>query len=624
VEEEAVIATGRTTVGRLRVGSPDAAAAAVRAGGVLATAELKPRGLAPSAILCLRALRDPRPGSLRLGHDAVRPPPEWEGAVRAELERAVLRAARPALGAVPASADSVLFADRAELLAALALDAARGLVSAHWWWRELRPRLAARDAVAGAWLEAPEYVPAAIERLAERSEVRAAIRMIPPAAARTIAARVAGCFKLDELKGALVEQPPARAFAPARKQPGALPARMADRRRAPWHEIAPEADAPELAPEQAELVGVALAIRRAPALAASRAFARSVRAFRAHRPLERARAVDAPAVDQPSVATEVAERPSASTAPGRRPSPPARLGLPAAPAAERSRPTRRKARPASSAARRRARPRRRPPAIAPAKPASQTESASQDDAPAEYRSAETTPPLPLPVETGLGGLFHLVTIAVGLGLYGDFTTPLQRGIDLDPWDFATLLGRKLLGDVDEDDHVWTLLAELAGRRPSEKPGKGFEPPRDWRLPRDWVRPFGTRGTWRWSGDEGRLRVEHPAGFLVLDVPPQPVERALYRYTRSPLTRRAALPRESRRPLVRWVTRTARYLDARLQLAGVTTEGLLCRPARVHVSDSHVDVVFALADLPIEVRLAGLDRDPGFVPAAGRYLHFHFE
>jgi hypothetical protein len=44
---------------------------------------------------------------------------------------------------------------------------------------------------------------------------------------------------------------------------------------------------------------------------------------------------------------------------------------------------------------------------------------------------------------------------------------------------------------------------------------------------------------------------------------------------------------------------------------------------VHISPSHVDVVLSLAELPVEIRLAGLDRDPGWIPAAGRYLAFHF-
>jgi hypothetical protein len=52
--------------------------------------------------------------------------------------------------------------------------------------------------------------------------------------------------------------------------------------------------------------------------------------------------------------------------------------------------------------------------------------------------------------------------------------------------------------------------------------------------------------------------------------------------------------------------------------------LLCRhAARVAVSATHVDVYLSLADLPLEIRYSGLDRNAGWVPAAGRYLTFYF-
>jgi hypothetical protein len=43
-----------------------------------------------------------------------------------------------------------------------------------------------------------------------------------------------------------------------------------------------------------------------------------------------------------------------------------------------------------------------------------------------------------------------------------------------------------------------------------------------------------------------------------------------------------------------------------------------------VTATHVDVLFQLAGLPVEVRLSGLDRDPGWVPAAGRFVAFRYE
>jgi hypothetical protein len=47
-------------------------------------------------------------------------------------------------------------------------------------------------------------------------------------------------------------------------------------------------------------------------------------------------------------------------------------------------------------------------------------------------------------------------------------------------------------------------------------------------------------------------------------------------------------------------------------------------ARVSVTATRLDVTLALAGLPLEVRLSGLDRDPGWTPAAGRNVAFHYE
>jgi hypothetical protein len=72
---------------------------------------------------------------------------------------------------------------------------------------------------------------------------------------------------------------------------------------------------------------------------------------------------------------------------------------------------------------------------------------------------------------------------------------------------------------------------------------------------------------------------------------------------------------------------AGYFRARLvrALGRQDAVALLCRrPARVTLTLTHVDVTFALDHHPIELRMAGLDRDLGWIPAAGRYVAFHFE
>ena len=73
-----------------------------------------------------------------------------------------------------------------------------------------------------------------------------------------------------------------------------------------------------------------------------------------------------------------------------------------------------------------------------------------------------------------------------------------------------------------------------------------------------------------------------------------------------------------------------YVYARLRIAfglesNKTIAAMLCRhDATVRATDTHINVFFGLADLALEIRCAGLDRDPGWVPAAGRFIAFHFE
>jgi hypothetical protein len=253
----------------------------------------------------------------------------------------------------------------------------------------------------------------------------------------------------------------------------------------------------------------------------------------------------------------------------------------------------------------------------------------------------------LPISTSLGGLFYLVNLGLFLELYGDFSRPMHPHLSLPVWDFVALLGRGLLVDPRPSDPVWKVLALLSGRKPGEAPGQGFEPPDTWRVPEDWLRAFRTSEApaWTWAAQEGRLRVRHPAGFLVVDIPCEAgsveeaearVRRELERYARVPFTLTQeevagpAGPETS--PLERWLGWLMPYCRARLALAlGLAQDDmpaleatLLTHDARLHVTETHVDVVLALSQLPLAVRVAGLDRDSGWLPSAGRHLTFHFE
>jgi len=276
---------------------------------------------------------------------------------------------------------------------------------------------------------------------------------------------------------------------------------------------------------------------------------------------------------------------------------------------------------------------------------------------APLASLESTAPVSIPrvypasIETEVGGVFYVLNVALRLGFYGDFTMPAQPGLELSIWDFLALAGRALTPRPLRRDPVWVLFADLAGRVRAEAPGATFEPPDVWRVPAEWLDAFPEGGAWRWRQGVGRLRVLHPAGFASVDVPRdgnedaiEQVERELSRYraTASSVggdnadSRSAVLsaPRDapshgSSSALTWWMGCLMPYVRERLARALGTSPRragpLLCvQRARVTTTPTHVDVFFPLAGLPIEVRLSGVDRNPGWVPAADRVITFHYD
>jgi hypothetical protein len=78
----------------------------------------------------------------------------------------------------------------------------------------------------------------------------------------------------------------------------------------------------------------------------------------------------------------------------------------------------------------------------------------------------------------------------------------------------------------------------------------------------------------------------------------------------------------------WLTDLLPHIHARLHLAlGINddlAEILFHHYAKITITPTHLDVFFSLTDHPIEIRLSGLDRNPGWVPAAGRFIAFHYD
>jgi hypothetical protein len=165
------------------------------------------------------------------------------------------------------------------------------------------------------------------------------------------------------------------------------------------------------------------------------------------------------------------------------------------------------------------------------------------------------------LDTRFGGVLFLLNVALALDLYGDFTQPMHRGLRVSPWVWLGAMGERLAGRAFRGDPLPGLLKTLAG------PDAGFRVAR--------------------------------RGHAEMREPPWP--RELPRVIAVRLMQALALARLSH---VRRV--------------------LFARPARIAVTPTTLTATFALATHPVAIRFAGLDRDPGWIPAAGRDVRFCFE
>jgi hypothetical protein len=218
-------------------------------------------------------------------------------------------------------------------------------------------------------------------------------------------------------------------------------------------------------------------------------------------------------------------------------------------------------------------------------------------------------------DSAYGGLLFLINAFVALGLYPDFTQPLGRRLDPSPLWLVDRVGRYWFGARYRRDPLAAWIAANAA---------GGCLPRDWRAKEEWLAGFGAAPKLSLFRRGGRATVWHPAGFPLLDGPERRLARPLRRLGRR---QRASIGRPNARLPAsgkdRWAACLALYLDSRLRLSGAGLS-LLELPARVVVRDLDLHAGFRLDFHPIALRLAGVDRNPGWQPAEGRSIAFGFE
>jgi len=217
------------------------------------------------------------------------------------------------------------------------------------------------------------------------------------------------------------------------------------------------------------------------------------------------------------------------------------------------------------------------------------------------------------LDTAFGGLFFLVNAFLAMGLNPDFTRPLDPALPLSPLALADRLGLHWFGARYRRDALHRWIARRGPQGPL---------PRRWRVESEWLDPFPTGRAWH---DGSTLW--HSAGFPLANRSASAPARRLAR--RLGVRLGSGAPGRSRARAGHdpdWLDCLALFLAARFRRAApdnALTPTAFAIPARAVIDEARFDLHFALAALPITLRLAGLDRDPGWLPSEGRDLRFHF-
>jgi hypothetical protein len=616
--------------------TPDRGAFRSRLATVLEGADLEPRGLPPGAVLVVRRVSDPLPGGMDLWKAPYAARSAWERAARGALEECCRHAARPVNGNLAAEdSQAVLFASLAELRACLALDFARGQASSRWWWQSLVRQSGPENLPGGAssgpdniynvLAASPEQLPAVIHHLAEWNQAVPVLARLDGGQCARLARAAAQAYVLPWPETELYED-----FQPGTTLPGegSRPDNQPD---VPVGENTPSVEpadeiptdprehaarllrqlspahpglAERLEPSQAALLVLCLGLQRQPRLARTRAFLQTA-----------ARALQAaPSIHMSRPADGVPARPT--------PPEKAHLLTDNLPVINEETPQREEERSAPSS-------------------------------PVELRWDDQG------LVTRLGGAWYLINLIDALGLPDCFASHPPLAQTSSPWDVLALLALGLAGSRIEAfaaDPTWSAIRQLDGRGEDRFHGDTVTLSAEYCLPAPWFGRVHAAGPARplgccWAERDGMLWLWADEGFLIaatartINTPTGQAQEIIHQYLEEdaviflsqastddiPLAQLDPWLEQRLSPgAAQWLRCALPYLNLLLRAAmrldwdADLFQPLLAAPAQLYLTSTHVDLVMPLDAISTAARLAGLDRDPGWQPAFGRVIQFHYE
>src|SRR5215204_5080698 len=253
-------------------------------------ANFHPPGIPARSVVCIRKINAPPFKNYRPDFGTANLALDWETGIRREVEKSSRRAFRPIRETVPANAESVVFEDRAEMLACLAQDWLGGALAEHWWWRALFTRLFSTEMPFKIWLAAAEFAPSGLHILSKKAAADKFVGKLEPPQACELLREIIRIFGLAKLSAALLSEPLGKkALSSAQsivKGAGKKRFRSDEnltsltKSDALFRSLIPESEAAELSFEQQVLLETGLLLARSPRVARSPEFAERVKAVR--------------------------------------------------------------------------------------------------------------------------------------------------------------------------------------------------------------------------------------------------------------------------------------------------------------------------------------------------------
>ena len=533
----------------------------------------------PSAILVVRSLTDPLPGTLLENRAAFAAHTDWKNAFHHALANRYQQAVRPEKGRIFQDSDSVVFLDEAEFIACLLLDLTESGHTPKWWWKTLARRfsfLHRADYLKSLLVSATKQVPAIFSYLVSWNAVLPVIRQLSSDEVLDILQEVCSTFKQEEVAYIFSSSTPLGTRNKLPNKEG-IPDFESDLSPdPPWdHSIQSLSVFNRLPKAHAILLGISLLFQKDPGRILSKKFIHDLQQWYVFTPNSKP-------------ANTRDENTSYDRLQHTRPANSNSMPFSGTGGKEEN----------TSTLQPRSSPQKRT-----TKPTYQPINKKPNHTP--LHSAHNNITSIERIDTRYGGIFFLVNLMEYLCIPSVFEEDWALESQAGSWYVLICLARSFIAqspNIPQDafeDPIWPVLAALSNQADDESTIYSISTPEKPELPSDWL-------------DDMAIKEAY---------------NTIYQYKKFSLDTSPTIT-----GMHSWLTLVLPYASMRLGLAlelpeqdsMLIADVLIEIQCAVYITPTHLDIVYPLESASAATRKAGLDQDPGWLPSFGRVIKFHFE